>query len=441
MLRLPCPVVVVMFRSWHPQDGHGLSSLADFCLCSLCWEQNIRVIVMLTKQVEGATVKCGCYWTHHTYGPLRLQLVSATDTADEPESSRIPGFDFGGPPADPAPATVRRTFLLSHTDHPDVPPRKITQLQYLAWPDFDVPEDPRSLLDLMLEVDALRSEAEAETATATEPKLEPGPLLLHCSAGIGRTGGFIVVDAALDGVRQEMRMRRKESGCEPAHTLMDVDADVSHNACMARRRSPAHRPRGLRGSGSGTDAGGILSKDARTRSCSPGPSADVPRKAYTSLFATPEPASAPGSPAGALSRFRSALASASSCASTSTSTSTSTSATSFPASRSPSPGKDRDRDRDAEFDCTDPRRLHGAARPTRLSSLADPVRSMLEDMREQRMSLCQTLRQYVFVHRAIVEGALDIVDAERERARGRGKRGASLEDAGGRLSKRPSFKR
>jgi len=36
-------------------------------------------------------------------------------------------------------------------------------------------------------------------------------------------------------------------------------------------------------------------------------------------------------------------------------------------------------------------------------------------MREQRMSLCQSLRQYVFVHRAIIEGSLMIVDEEKER--------------------------
>jgi len=45
--------------------------------------------------------------------------------------------------------------------------------------------------------------------------------------------------------------------------------------------------------------------------------------------------------------------------------------------------------------------------------MREPVKNILEDMREQRMSLCQSLRQFVFVHRAIVEGALEIVDEER----------------------------
>jgi tyrosine-protein phosphatase 2/3 len=42
--------------------------------------------------------------------------------------------------------------------------------------------------------------------------------------------------------------------------------------------------------------------------------------------------------------------------------------------------------------------------------MEDPIQNVLEDMRQQRMSLCQSLRQYVFVHLAILEGALSILD-------------------------------
>jgi hypothetical protein len=48
-----------------------------------------------------------------------------------------------------------------------------------------------------------------------------------------------------------------------------------------------------------------------------------------------------------------------------------------------------------------------------LSTLDEPIHRVIEDMREQRMSLCQSLRQYVFVHRAVIEGVLMFVDEER----------------------------
>ena len=64
-----------------------------------------------------------------------------------------------------------------------------------------------------------------------------------------------------------------------------------------------------------------------------------------------------------------------------------------------------------------PRRLHEDKSPAELDSFKDPIWEVVRDMREQRMSLCQSLRQYVFVHAAIIEGALMIVDEENQRGR------------------------
>jgi len=61
-----------------------------------------------------------------------------------------------------------------------------------------------------------------------------------------------------------------------------------------------------------------------------------------------------------------------------------------------------------------PRLLHQDLSPAPLMSHANPIWTIVQDMREQRMSLCQSLRQYVFVHAAVIEGALTIVDEERE---------------------------
>lgn len=140
---------------------------------------------------------------------------------------------------------MRRVFELTHTRYPNIPPRRIIQLQYLGWPDMNVPDDPRSLLELVKEVDAAVKETEntqeieltASTTTITElsvPAPIAGidkstgivkqtmgrnrPVLLHCSAGVGRTGGFIIVDAVLDAIRRELK--KWEIGDEDA---MEVD--------------------------------------------------------------------------------------------------------------------------------------------------------------------------------------------------------------------------
>jgi len=65
-------------------------------------------------------------------------------------------------------------------------------------------------------------------------------------------------------------------------------------------------------------------------------------------------------------------------------------------------------------DYKEPRPLHADISPPALSTYEEPVWQVVHDMREQRMSLCQSLRQYVFVHAAVIEGALMIVDEERE---------------------------
>lgn len=86
------------------------------------------------------------------------------------------------------------------------------------------------------------------------------------------------------------------------------------------------------------------------------------------------------------------------------------------------------------FDYKEPRPLHEDFTPPMLSSFEEPVWEVVQDMREQRMSLCQSLRQYVFVHAAIIEGSLMVIDEENEIADGLRPRQQSVLD---RSSKEP----
>ncbi|KAF8823928.1 hypothetical protein HHX47_DHR9000350 [Lentinula edodes] len=260
-------------RRYIATQGPLEATFVDFW--TLVYQQNVHVIIMLTREIEGSMVKCGPYWKDEVFGPLRLKLMSVEGNVDEGKDDdvrrkagggdAVGGFFFSSPVVpdtklgkkkkkNPADAIIKRTFLLSHVGYPDIPPRKIVQFQYLEWPDMNVPDDPRGVLGLIKEVDQAVTEAmhlndqgkeEEDTTKEVLPSnIEAGvpafirpslsrsksgsveilnrntgiankamgrrhsPVLLHCSAGVGRTGGFIMVDAVLDGIRREVRKKK-----------------------------------------------------------------------------------------------------------------------------------------------------------------------------------------------------------------------------------------
>jgi protein tyrosine phosphatase len=86
--------------------------------------------------------------------------------------------------------TIKRTFILSNKDHPEAPSHKITQMQCVSWPDFDVPSSPSTLLALVKDVDA------AVAASAEEAEIREGqpPVLVHCEVQLARFRIFLATD-------------------------------------------------------------------------------------------------------------------------------------------------------------------------------------------------------------------------------------------------------
>ena len=134
----------------------------------MVWEANSTVIVMLTKEIENSRTKCDRYWPDPTqpqlaYGDI---IVSIERTAN-------------------AEFHVVRHLTLQRNGET----RSVTQFCYTGWPEQGNPEDTTGLLEFQREVKSVKRTAE-------------NPVLVHCSAGVGRTGVFIAADT-LD--REEQR--------------------------------------------------------------------------------------------------------------------------------------------------------------------------------------------------------------------------------------------
>merc|ERR1712156_1272424 len=79
-----------------------------------------------------------------------------------------------------------REFSVSKGDET----RRIFHYHFLGWPDHGTPEDPGSVLNFLHDVNIKQESLEGA-----------GPIVVHCSAGIGRTGTFIVIDMIIDQIQ------------------------------------------------------------------------------------------------------------------------------------------------------------------------------------------------------------------------------------------------
>jgi protein tyrosine phosphatase len=243
----------------------------------MVWEQDVRVLVMLTAESEGGQRKCHPYWLPNNYGPLKVKALSEKRVSLEPSSSgsspaRKPANDHLNPPltsplerttanrrratnplggggssidevinAAAPPSTEEKPYLivrkiaLSHASFPFQPIREITQLQYSSWPDFGVPAHPVQVLSLIEHCNAVvrsyrqpsrrGSGATGDGVGGSSGANEPArsgerPVLVHCSAGCGRTGTFVTIDAVVD-----MLKRQKLSALQRSHLSLPVTRD------------------------------------------------------------------------------------------------------------------------------------------------------------------------------------------------------------------------
>jgi len=216
---------------------------------NMVWQRDIRVIVMLTAETEGGQVKAHNYWNQRAYGHIHLKflsehraslepakihrhrpgmnnrrstnkIASSTNTPSSTTASPISPKQASGASTSDQPYVIVRKFTLSHDNQPFERMREITQLQYSSWPDFGAPAHPAHLLGLVEQCDAVvRNIPRREAATAGPDPPSERPVLVHCSAGCGRTGTFCTVDSVVDMLKRQRISGRSFQATSP----MEVD--------------------------------------------------------------------------------------------------------------------------------------------------------------------------------------------------------------------------
>ncbi|KAJ7399080.1 Tyrosine-protein phosphatase non-receptor type 1 [Pitangus sulphuratus] len=135
----------------------------------MVWEQKSRGVVMLNRVMEKGSIKCAQYWPRKEEKEMFFEDTNLKLTLI---SEDIKSY-----------YTVRQLELENTTTQET---REILHFHYTTWPDFGVPESPASFLNFLFKV---------RESGSLSP--EHGPVVVHCSAGIGRSGTFCLVDTCL----------------------------------------------------------------------------------------------------------------------------------------------------------------------------------------------------------------------------------------------------
>ncbi|KAK2147610.1 hypothetical protein LSH36_545g04026 [Paralvinella palmiformis] len=185
---------VAIKKSYIATQGCLENTVIDFW--KMMWQENCQIIVMTTKLVERAKKKCVKYWPNvnssKEFDCYLGKLTVTTDGEIDIKTYMLREFSVN----------------LQKAEGGGSEDRKIYQYHFMSWPDHGVPQDPGPVLDFLQDVNDKQDHIS-----------NVGPVVVHCSAGIGRTGTFIVVDMILKQI--------KECG-------LDVEIDIQRMIQMVR---------------------------------------------------------------------------------------------------------------------------------------------------------------------------------------------------------------
>ncbi|XP_048248466.1 cell death abnormality protein 1-like isoform X2 [Haliotis rufescens] len=174
-------------RAFVATQGPYAAVMWDFW--RMIWETDASKVIMLTNFVENRKAKCEKYWPDFGYQGSNYDDVHVQCLAEEEMT------DY----------TVR-TFSI-HMEGQSA--RTLTQFHFTAWPDKGVPRGVGSLVEFYRLV-------------RNSPSTSHGPMVVHCSAGVGRTGTFIALDYLIAQAKAEGAVDVCECIVKLRHQRMDL---------------------------------------------------------------------------------------------------------------------------------------------------------------------------------------------------------------------------
>ncbi|XP_062854657.1 tyrosine-protein phosphatase non-receptor type 18 [Trichomycterus rosablanca] len=149
-------------RAYIATQGPLSNTVVDYW--RMIWQYDVKVIIMACREFELGKKKCEVYWASNTesstFGPFIITTVDETFQNKE---------------------VIVRALAVRYCDET----RVVSQFQYMAWPDHGIPDTADSILEMM-------------KLAHVKQDNHPGPMLIHCSAGCGRTGVICAIDYVND---------------------------------------------------------------------------------------------------------------------------------------------------------------------------------------------------------------------------------------------------
>lgn len=205
-------------------QGPMESTVQDFW--RMIWEQHLEIMVMLTNLEEYNKTKCAKYWPEKVndsqqYGDITVRYVSEERMSDyvvrelkitrrtQQQQQQHAGENGSAGVTANGSGTASGGDQLANsnsatTTATESEGRYITQYHYLMWKDFMAPEHPQGITRFIRQINSVYS-------------VQRGPILVHCSAGVGRTGTLVALDSLLQQLEEENQVSIFNTVCDLRH--------------------------------------------------------------------------------------------------------------------------------------------------------------------------------------------------------------------------------